>query len=89
MARSDLSLIMDAEIAARRGAADRLFDLGMLYATGRDVPQDLVAAHKWFNLAAMRGNVEAKSRRAEVALEMTAAQIAAAQREARAWLTAG
>ena len=89
MARSDLSLIMDAEIAARRCAADRLFDLGMLYAIGRDVPQDLVAAHKWFNLAAMRGNAEAKSRRAELALDMTAAQIADAQREARAWLMAG
>jgi uncharacterized protein len=88
MARSDLSLMMDAEIAARRGAADRLFDLGMLYAIGREVPQDLVAAHKWFNLAAMRGNLEAKSRRSEVALEMTAAQIADAQRAARAWLVA-
>jgi TPR repeat protein len=88
MARNDLSLIMDAEIAARCGAADQLFNLGMLYAIGRDVPQDFVAAHKWFNLAAMRGNVEAKARRAEVALEMTATQIADAQREARAWLTA-
>jgi uncharacterized protein len=88
MARSDLSLIMDAQIAARCGAADQLFNLGMLYAIGRDVPQDFVAAHKWFNLAAMRGNVEAKARRAEVALEMTATQIADAQREARAWLMA-
>jgi uncharacterized protein len=88
MARSDLSLIMDAEIAARCGAADQLFNLGMLYAIGRDVQQDFVAAHKWFNLAAMRGNVEAKARRAEVALEMTATQIADAQREARAWLMA-
>jgi uncharacterized protein len=88
MARSDLSLIMDAEIAARCGAADQLFNLGMLYAIGRDVQQDFVAAHKWFNLAAMRGNAEAKARRAEVALEMTATQIADAQREARAWLMA-
>jgi len=88
MARSDLSLVMDAEMAARRGAADRLFDLGMLYAIGREVPQDLVAAHKWFNLAAMRGNLEAKSRRAELALEMTAVEIADAQRAARAWLMA-
>jgi TPR repeat protein len=87
MARSDLSL-MNAEIAARCGAADQLFNLGMLYAIGRDVQQDFVAAHKWFNLAAMRGNAEAKARRAEVALEMTATQIADAQREARAWLMA-
>jgi hypothetical protein len=47
-----------------------------------------VAAHKWFNLAAMRGSLAAKARRAEIALEMSAAQIADAQRAARAWLLA-
>jgi len=88
MARGDLGTVMEAEIAARGGAAEQLFNLGMLYAIGRDVPQDFVAAHKWFNLAAMRGNQEAKARRAEVALEMSPAQIADAQREARAWLIA-
>ena len=88
MARGDLSLVMEAEMAARCGAADQLFNLGMLYAIGREVPQDFVAAHKWFNLAAMRGNQEAKTRRGEIALEMSAAQIADAQRAARAWLLA-
>ena len=81
MARGDLSLVMEAEMAARCGAADQLFNLGMLYAIGREVPQDFVAAHKWFNLAA-------KAHRAEIALEMSAAQIAEAQRAARAWLLA-
>ena len=38
------------------GAPDALFELGMLYATGRDVAADLVVAHKWFNLAASRGD---------------------------------
>jgi TPR repeat protein len=88
MARGDLSLVMEAEMAARCGAADQLFNLGMLYAIGREVPQDFVAAHKWFNLAAMRGSLAAKARRAEIALEMSAAQIADAQRAARAWLLA-
>ncbi len=55
MARGELGIVMEAEIAARCGAADQLFNLGMLYAIGRDVPQDFVAAHKWFNLAAMLG----------------------------------
>ena len=74
---------------AERGNVDALFELGVTYSTGRGgVPVDLIEAHKWFNLAAMRGNAEAKSRRAELALEMTAAQIADAQREARAWLMA-
>ena len=88
MARGELGIVMEAEIAARCGAADQLFNLGMLYAIGRDVLQDFVAAHKWFNLAAMRGNQEAKTRRAEIALEMSATQIAEAQRAARAWLVA-
>src|SRR5258708_25417979 len=38
---------------------DVLFDLAMLYASGRSGPVDLVAAHKWFNLAALKGRVDA------------------------------
>jgi len=69
------------------GNADALFDLGMDYATGRSVPFDLISAHKWFNLAAMRGNKEATRLRREIAEQMSEAEIAAAQRAARAWLT--
>ena len=36
--------------------ADILFELGMMYATGRDCDADLVAAHKWFNIAAIKGS---------------------------------
>jgi TPR repeat protein len=54
---------------------------------GRDVEIDLVSAHKWFNLAAMRGNDEAKRYRMEVAREMSKAEIAEAQRQAREWLS--
>ena len=35
--------------------ADILFELGMMYATGRDCDLDSVAAHKWFNIAAIKG----------------------------------
>jgi TPR repeat protein len=66
---------------------DVLFDLGMLYSTGRDGLVDLVAAHKWFNLAALKGRVDAISLRREVAGLMSDAEIAVAQREARAWMT--
>lgn len=86
MARMELSI--ETGLGAQTGTPDALFELGMLYATGRDVAADLVAAHKWFNLAAMRGSLAAKARRAEIALEMSAAQIANAQRAARAWLLA-
>jgi len=66
---------------------DVLFDLGMLYASGRSGPVDLVAAHKWFNLAALKGRVDALAQRREVAELMSDVEIAMAQREARAWMT--
>ncbi|MGD9868491.1 MAG: hypothetical protein AB7U38_10890 [Hyphomicrobiales bacterium] len=87
MGRMDLSTVEQVEIAAQTGAPDALFELGLLYCTGRDVTQDLVTAHKWFNLAAMRGNRAALEYRLELAREMTREQVAEAQREARDWLT--
>jgi TPR repeat protein len=67
-------------------AADTLFELGMMYCVGRGVPTDHVAAHKWFNLAAMHGNEDAVRLRREIAAQMSEAEIAAAQHAARAWL---
>ena len=67
---------------------DVLFDLGMLYSSGRSGIVDLIAAHKWFNLAAVRGRGDAISMRREVAAMMSDADIATAQREARVWLAA-
>jgi hypothetical protein len=66
---------------------DALFALGIMYCAGREVALDLVTAHKWFNLAAMRGSVEARRYRSELALEMTKAEVARAQKLAREWLT--
>jgi uncharacterized protein len=85
MARMDIST-ETAELGAQMGAPDALFELGMLYATGRDVAADLVVAHKWFNLAAARGNPSALTHRVELAREMSADQVAEAQRLAREWL---
>ncbi|HEY0233837.1 MAG TPA: hypothetical protein VGC86_02105 [Afipia sp.] len=73
-----------AEIGAN---GDALFDLGMMFSTGRDATVDFVAAHKWFNLAALRGRVDALSNRRELAALMSDAEIALAQREARVWMT--
>jgi TPR repeat protein len=66
--------------------ANTLYILGIRYSTGRDVAQNLVAAHKWFNLAVMMGHDEARECRADIAREMTSKQIAQAQKEARVWL---
>jgi len=68
-------------------SADMLFHLGMMYCLGREVEQDYVAAHKWFNIAALKGSAEAKLYRCEISREMTALQIAEAQRQARAWIS--
>ncbi len=72
---------------AEKGNVDALFDLGVVYSTGRGgVGVDLIEAHKWFNLAALSGSTRGQECRAEIALEMTAREIADAQRQARAWL---
>lgn len=88
MARLELggALTGHMECAARTGAPDALFELGMVYATGRDVDVDFVTAHKWFNLAAARGNASARTYRVELAQEMTADQVSEAQKQAREWL---
>lgn len=67
--------------------ADILFELGMMYATGRDCDVDLVAAHKWFNIAAIKGSDRAVELRGEIAAAMTKLEIARALREAREWMT--
>lgn len=87
MARLDMT---SAECGALGAVASGslYFQLGLMHATGRSVPLDRVSAHKWFNLAAREGVSEAAQRRRELALEMSADEIALAQRAAREHLTA-
>ncbi len=76
-------------VNAADGDADALYELGVAYSTGTaGIEVDLIEAHKWFNLAALNGSGEAQSCRAEIAEEMSAREIAEAQRQARAWLAA-
>jgi TPR repeat protein len=65
---------------------EELFRLGMIYWLGQDVPRDLVEAHKWFNLAALAGDERARQYRYDISREMSPADIAEAQRQARSWL---
>ncbi len=72
---------------AARGNVDALYDLGVTYSTGTNgMAVDLIEAHKWFNLAAVSGSGAAQDARGEIAEDMTAREIAEAQRQARAWL---
>jgi len=68
--------------------ADELFRLGMQYSTGQGgVPIDFISAHMMFNLAAMRGSLEAKIYRRELSQEMDPSEVAEAQKAAREWLS--
>lgn len=82
-------LVASCLAAAAGGDSNAYFDLGVAYSTGsHGMPIDLIEAHKWFNLAAAKGHGEAAMSRADIADEMTAREIAEAQRRAREWLCA-
>ena len=88
MARFEILDGNAAPLGEGSAGGDVLFALGIMYSVGRDVPVDLVSAHKWFNLAALKGNADAIRLRREIADQMSESEIAAAQRAARAWLNA-
>jgi TPR repeat protein len=86
MARFD---VQNAGMATMGGEAlaDVFCEMGLMYATGRGCEVDLVAAHKWLNIAAIKGSDHAAELRAELARTMTKADLAAALRAAREWMT--
>lgn len=87
MARMEMSAVQETELAAKTGSDEAFYRLGLIYSTGRDVEADLVSAHKWFNLAALKGNQAAKEYRKELSLEMSGDEVSEAQRRAREWLS--
>lgn len=87
MARMEFAVRNGYEIAGQGGTPDGLLELGLNCSSGREGDVDLIEAHKWFNLAAMRGNDEAKQHRSEVAELMSKADVAVALRRAREWLS--
>jgi TPR repeat protein len=83
------AFLIESRLAdAAAGDPNALYELGVAYSTGcNGIEVDLIEAHKWFNLAALNGSVRGQECRAEIADEMTAREIAEAQRQARAWLS--
>lgn len=76
--------------AAEQGNADAQSAISLIYANGDGVPQSLVEAHKWSDLAASNSldkNIHDKNikNRDSLAVNMTPAQIAEAQKLAREW----
>ena len=77
------------QLAAEQGNGDAQLWLGLMYANGEGVPADEVTAHMWFDLAASRfvgidreGVVKSRD---QLAVTLTADQLAEAQRLAREW----
>ncbi|HPF46666.1 MAG: sel1 repeat family protein [Alphaproteobacteria bacterium] len=87
MGSIDTNYLANRLADAERGKAEALYDLGLLYSIGHGVEQNNIEAHKWFNLAAMRGMLSAQIDRAEVADNMSTMEISEAQRKAREWMT--
>ena len=85
--KAGMFLIESRMADAAMGDIEACYELGVAYSTGTaGVEIDFIEAHKWFNLAALNGNMEAQLCRADIAEDMTAREIAEAQRQARAWL---
>jgi len=86
MARFEMN---NAEMATMGGEAraDAFCEMGLMYATGRGCEIDLISAHKWLNIAAIKGSDRAAELRADLAQAMTKMQLAAALRAAREWMT--
>ncbi len=83
------------EAVTMREMAQMCFRRGMACACGKATGTsageagsiDYIAAHKWFNLAAMSGNERAADYRREIAASMSQDDIAAALRAAREWIS--
>lgn len=87
MARFEMRETELSGLGMQNVPGDVFFQLGINYSTGRGVEPSLIAAHKWFNLAAAKGNAEAARYRKELAAEMAAGDVAEAQRQAREWIS--
>ncbi|XAZ24634.1 sel1 repeat family protein [Sinorhizobium sp. B11] len=87
MARFEMHNAEMATMGGENNSADVFCEMGLMYATGRGCEIDLVSAHKWLNIAAIKGNDRAAELRADVAAAMSKMQLAEALRAAREWMT--
>ena len=62
---------LDTATPVETAIPDVLFERGLYWASGRSGVVNLVAAHKWFNLAALKGRIDAIALRREVAEQMS------------------
>jgi TPR repeat protein len=86
MAYADVQLEVPEFGLTKDASADEFYRIGLIYSEGMGVVVDVLAAHKWFNLAASRGHRDARIYRQEMAEMMSAADVIKAQRAAREWM---
>ncbi len=86
MTRRDFVSVAPGIEDANSVTSGALLQLGIIYSLGQDVKRNLVVAHKWFNLASLRGNRCARQYCRDISSEMSLEEIAQAKLEARKWL---
>ncbi len=67
--------------------ADEFYQAGLACAAGLESEIDLIAAHKWFNLAVSKGHEDAKLQRREMAEMLSTEEVKVALSAARDWLS--
>lgn len=72
--------------AAQRGIADSQYNLGVLYARGLGTDKSYAEAYKWFALAAAQGDRESAKKRDDIAAQMDASALAAAQQAVKSFV---
>jgi len=66
-------LIESRLVEAAMGDTEALYQLGVAYSSGTNGAHlDLIQAHKWFNVAALRGDSRSQECRHDISEEMTA-----------------
>ncbi|MDY6979993.1 MAG: sel1 repeat family protein [Pseudomonadota bacterium] len=78
---NDPALVETIREAAEAGDIDAQYALGLIYAEGRGIEPDLVAAYRWLSLALARGDKDAGDLRYIVLQQMDPLQIAEAERQ--------
>jgi S1-C subfamily serine protease len=72
--------------AAKQGLREAQFNTGVMYGLGQGVPTNNVEAYKWLVLASAQGSMQAMMLREGLATELTAEQMAEAERQAAAFV---
>ncbi|MFC7290157.1 hypothetical protein [Hirschia litorea] len=86
MAYADALIEAPEACLNKNSAGEEIYRVGLMYSTGMGVAIDYVAAHKWFNLAALKGVKEARMLRREMVDYMSTQELRQAQRSAREWM---